>query len=122
MTPVLQTIEGPNGNCYAACLASLLDIPLDQVPDFGRRGWANRLRHWLVDFGIGVIFRKGDGLPLGEQKSPPAGHAILSHQTLFGPHAVICNGGQIIHDPSPRPLGRPTSPVLLWTILRRFAQ
>ena len=35
MTPVLQrSFEDHRGDCFAACLASLLDVPLDAVPNF----------------------------------------------------------------------------------------
>jgi hypothetical protein len=40
-----------NGNCYAACLASLLDLPLWMVPPFedmfGRGDWRIRTSEWL---------------------------------------------------------------------------
>jgi hypothetical protein len=33
MIPVKQTKVGyPNGNCYAACIASLLEMPLEEMP------------------------------------------------------------------------------------------
>jgi hypothetical protein len=37
MKPVIQTItEDKFGNCFAACLASLLELPISEVPDFRR--------------------------------------------------------------------------------------
>lgn len=33
MTPITQTREGSSGDCIAACIASILDLPLDKVPD-----------------------------------------------------------------------------------------
>lgn len=56
MTPVKQTkLYGKdgihNGNCLAACLASLLDLPLWMVPPFedmfGRNEWRIRIDEWL---------------------------------------------------------------------------
>lgn len=35
MTPVLQTIYSwPKGNCFQACVASVFDCPLSEVPNF----------------------------------------------------------------------------------------
>ena len=34
MTPTPQTTFGLQGNCMAACLASILDKPLQDIPDF----------------------------------------------------------------------------------------
>lgn len=34
MIPVIQSRIGTNGNCMAACLASILEMPLASVPDF----------------------------------------------------------------------------------------
>lgn len=37
MKPVMQTVLGsPYGNCFQACLASLLELPIDLVPEFRR--------------------------------------------------------------------------------------
>src|SRR5579875_1399637 len=34
MIPIRQTRTGEIGNCFAACLASILEIPLQVVPEF----------------------------------------------------------------------------------------
>jgi len=61
MRKVLQTIfEPPKGNCFAACVASLLDLDLDDVPNFAaldewrktETGWelaekTNKPKWWL---------------------------------------------------------------------------
>lgn len=36
MKPVMQTTFGNYGNCFQACLASVLEIPLDSIPEFRR--------------------------------------------------------------------------------------
>ncbi len=75
MTPVDQTIfEDHHGNCYAACIASLLDLPLDKVPNFidlagqdgnmtsiaakwlEERGWALWECHYLSQDDISHVF------------------------------------------------------------------
>lgn len=34
MKPTLQTVKGPKGNCLQACIATILDLKLEDVPDF----------------------------------------------------------------------------------------
>jgi hypothetical protein len=57
MRPTRQTVVGyPEGNCYAACVASLLEIPLEECPiipgdaDFNAV-WAA----WYAERGIGRL-------------------------------------------------------------------
>ena len=49
MTPVMQTRTGKGGNCFQACLASLFDLPLEEVPDFCNMpgDWLSRCNRWL---------------------------------------------------------------------------
>jgi hypothetical protein len=69
--------------------------------------------------GLRVDFRPGDGRPLADQAAPPPGYAIAGQRVLDGSvHAVVCRDGRIVHDPSPRPIGHPHWPVVLWTIIR----
>ena len=34
MIPVTQTTFAPAGNCLAACLASILEVPIEAIPNF----------------------------------------------------------------------------------------
>lgn len=103
MTPVFQTKLYPDaihsGNCFAACIASLLDLPLWMVPPwedmFGRGDWHSRLQEWLNRFyGLKMVSRSGhdwESLPefyMGSGLSP---REIR--------HSVIYSKGQMVHDP-----------------------
>lgn len=111
MIPVRQTLFGPGGDCYPACLASLLDCRLADVPALDGPGWAARLRGWLAARGLRPVFLRGGG-------EPPGGPCVASVRTVTGhAHAVVCDGGKIVHDPAPRPLATPSSPVLIWTVI-----
>jgi hypothetical protein len=105
MIPVYQTIDGPDGNCYQACMASILEVPLGEIPTFA--GWRD-LRAWLAERGWSLVFGRKDGC------------SIASQQTIRGIHAVVCFDGEMVHDPSPRPFGRPDYPVVLWTKIERL--
>lgn len=63
MKPVLQTTFYPKGNCYAACVASILELPLSEVPDFfnvpaGQDRFNTgyeRVADWLAQRGLGIL-------------------------------------------------------------------
>ena len=74
MIPVFQTIladperadghnaEGIAGNCYQAALASVLELPLEQVPHFAQDGvhWCESSGEWLTARGLVRSFYDGD--------------------------------------------------------------
>jgi len=92
MISVYQTIDGPDGNCFPACVASILEIKIEDVPEF--QGW-DGLRQWLRGRGWVLSFFQPDD-PAADEWT------IASLLTLRGFHAVVCFGGKIVHDPSPR--------------------
>ncbi|MDB6027532.1 MAG: hypothetical protein JWM68_3755 [Verrucomicrobiales bacterium] len=61
MKPVFQTRKGSDGNCLAACLASILELPLEKV-DFTANGeWLAKTQEILKPFGffyLGVAIDK----------------------------------------------------------------
>lgn len=64
MKPVHQTnFQRGTGNCFAACLASILEMPLEEVPNFCHEGsdadgstWLERTARWLEERGRGFVF------------------------------------------------------------------
>jgi hypothetical protein len=59
MLPVDQTTFGhPGGNCFSACVASLLELPIEEVPYFmgepdePNERWAERLDAFLETYGL----------------------------------------------------------------------
>lgn len=104
MTPVKQsklyTPDGiHNGNCYAACLASLLDIPLWMVPPFeemiGRGDWRSRTDEWLARaFKLRMVRTEGhkpEDLPEFYIANGPGKRGVH--------HSVIYRRGEFVHDP-----------------------
>lgn len=62
MIPVLQTRHGLGGNCLAACLASIFEVPLESIPELAPPecfvDWAiqPRLRNsWLAERGLAYL-------------------------------------------------------------------
>lgn len=49
------------GNCLAACVASILDLPIEAVPNFAESGYFDGLHQWLGERGLkGVSVRFPD--------------------------------------------------------------
>jgi hypothetical protein len=65
MTPQKQTREHPDGDCTRACIASLLDLPIAEVPDWlamrqdddgeGYPTWWLEMQDWLRRRGLAFV-------------------------------------------------------------------
>ena len=55
MKPVMQTTFGEDGNCMAACVASLLEMPLGAVPALNGVLWFVSLEKFLALRGLGLL-------------------------------------------------------------------
>jgi hypothetical protein len=111
MTPVKQSkLWAPdgihNGNCFAACLASILDIPLWMVPPFedmfGRSGeWRGRVDDWLAQF-YNMEMVRAEGHPTAEL---PAFYLANGPSPRGVAHSTIYSDGAMVHDPHPSSAG-----------------
>jgi hypothetical protein len=99
--PVDQTRFGvPDGNCLEACVASLLGLSIEKVPDFGVDGWHAALCSFLNARGMYPLQFQSNGGDAG-----PPGYHIIGGQSARGPHAVVGRGSVIVHDPHPSRAG-----------------
>lgn len=109
MLPVDQTeTELGRGNCLAACVASILDLDISEVPNFrlSPDAWES-MQEWLslrglcaVRVSLGSIVRAKPGLSCivtGNSPRNPVLHAVVGRWD--GESAVI------IHDPHPEKTG-----------------
>lgn len=131
MKPVMQTRDGfPKGNCLMAATASILEVPLESLPDLyeeGERRGGDALHWWgvyietLLLHGLTVAL-----VPNGEEGYPvvrPKGYAIAS--ILYGElhHATVALDGDIVHDPHPlQPSKLPGAKIIRWYILVPLAR
>lgn len=103
MKPVDQTTFGhPGGNCFSACVASLLEMPIEAVPYFmGHDDWVKAFADWLEPHGLYPVTFKYVA-PAGTGKDWwPQGLYILGGKCSRGDHAVVARGREIVHDPHP---------------------
>ena len=106
MKPVDQTTfgvgPGPgSGNCRAAAMASIFEVPLEAVPNFDaevEEGWNVRLWEWWLERGI-LLEELGHGDPLDDAY----GYTVANGTDQNGhAHSVVYRGGKLAHDPNER--------------------
>ena len=112
MIPVFQTMTVANdgvGNCFNACVASILERPLRDVcpvlPNFDGAYWGEWTK-WLATLGLELNFVPLDrGAPKGFAiasgtggRSYPDGHPKAGQPIL---HAAVVFNGELVHDPFP---------------------
>ena len=101
MKVIDQTIFGsPNGNCFQACVASVLELSLEKVPHFCNEAnpkWLIELEEWLRPLGLAPLMVQGKGCPtLDNVYSLAGGPAQRGNK-----HEVVYFGNTMIHDPHP---------------------
>lgn len=114
MLKVTQTwlggIDAPidgHGNCFQACVASVLEIPLEGAFNhgvFGDNEWLEEFNKWLKQYGLACIFIQcSPDKPLN--CSPILGIHIAEMEAIGAKlkHAVVFEDDKIIHDPMPYP-------------------
>lgn len=114
MIPVDQDKFGlPHGNCMAACVASVLELPLAEVPNFVDHGdqWWAKLVEFLASRGFAVVWCRREAYACDQIDLSPmiaSGHfLIVSGQSPRGDflHCVIEHRGKLVHDPHPSRAG-----------------
>lgn len=118
MRPVYQSKLGPEGDCFRACVASLLELDLPVVPHFmeglppwseedaARLAWQEAFRSavdaFLLPRGF-CYFEVSFQVPISELPlRPPAGLWIGMGRVPGAScdHAVVMRGEQLVHDPA----------------------
>lgn len=101
MIPVMQNRfydkdRGLRGNCMQAAMASILDLKLDQVPDFfeGPKGFWTNVMQFLEARGL-MLFEPG------KQFVPDCFYLAHGLSSRGVHHTVVHRGGKLIHDPHP---------------------
>jgi len=117
MKKVYQTTFGgldapkeKQGNCWQACVASILEIPLDEAfdcrPYWGQTDgkWFDRFNEWLAKYGLTCIamdHTEEKGLP----SSPFLGYHIAEFTSCTlkngEGHVCVIHNGEVVHDPNP---------------------
>lgn len=123
--PVDQTEYGPFGNCFAACVASLLEVPIEEVPNFmlglptwdpedpgARSDWSRAffagVNNWLAPRGLFYFeISTPGGIPSCVAEAIHLSALWVGAGEVDGGthHAVVMHGPRMVHDPHPRRAG-----------------
>lgn len=103
MVKVPQTVTGTQGDCFRACLASLLEKPIEDIPLYvGDDAQWQKYWSWLQEQGYELCWWQ-----FSPKHQPPADEfyilsvasPTLAHLGLY--HAVVAYNGQVVWDPHP---------------------
>jgi len=90
--------NGEKGNCLAASLSSVLEMPLSLIPEFEDMHpseWRNNLLNWAHSIGYKISFTT----------LKPSGYAIgVGVHPFGGLHAVVLFNGEFCFDPNSKEL------------------
>ena len=102
------------GNCFQACVATVLQMPLEEAYDC--RGPQEKGNHWFDDFckwleqyGLGCLFfEHTKEKPVVASAFPGLYIVECQSNTLYQGelHVVVACDGEVIHDPNPHANGR----------------
>jgi hypothetical protein len=120
MTPVMQTVTGRGGNCFAACLASILELPITAVPNFFDLApdepgpWWKAVRDWLRPRGFGIITLSFEDAKSWDELCLDGYHIVSGKSPRLegAHHSTVWHRGRMVHDPHPDQSGIP-APVTL---------
>jgi hypothetical protein len=132
MIPVYQTPGHPVGNCLQACIASVLELPIEEVPDFcgpteNQSGydtaWFDKLLMWSRHRGVALahfwledqwpIVNGCWGIVVGKSPRGEIHHAVVCRAK----HNYGVTHLNYVHDPHPSGgflVGNPTNCILLF--------
>ena len=109
MQPVDQTVFGERGTCLQAAVASILELTLDDVPDF-HIGAANPIQQdqnykkFMLSLGF-YVYERYFLTPGFEAAAIPIFHIAVGKSPRGMSHAVVYFNGALVHDPHPSRAG-----------------
>lgn len=117
MTPVFCGVShdpnnGSDGDCLRACIATVLNLPAEAVPHVMRSSgnvaemWQELRDHLKLSGLAPVVMNFAGQIPLNElltvfeAQNPGAVVIVIGTGHYGSTHAVVAQGGEIVHDPS----------------------
>lgn len=107
--------QAERDDCYRACVATVLGLALDDVPNFYRGadkgdgkapGALDLIRDWARERGYAALFLPAQHslayvLAQTARLNPEAPFILSGRSKFGGGHAVVVCHGRIIHEPTP---------------------
>ena len=93
-----RVVDSGMGDCFAACMASLLELPIEVMPNDHSSTWWTTWYNFLAQFGLEINYSGAKGAIWA---SHPWIASVKSKNYKDGTHAIVMhNGGQVLFDPS----------------------
>lgn len=92
-----RTVNSQYGDCFAACLASLLELPIEVIPNDHSEEWFTIQKIFLGQFGLSLTYHNAQS-PIWD--SSPWIASIMSQNYDGVTHAIIMQDGDVLFDPS----------------------
>jgi hypothetical protein len=128
MKPVDQSIlrdpaNGQYGDCMRACVASLLELPIDRVPHFFDGGcdsaeFDKRLADYLDQHGL-IELSMPAHVAQRTHYTRDCHHLMYGYSERGTFHAVVARNGLVVHDPHPSKVGIIEDDRVQWAFLVR---
>lgn len=99
MKPVKQRTVNPQyGDCFPACLASLLELPIEVIPNGHSGSWFRVIKTFLDEFGLDLTFHNSKG-PIWAD-SPWIASVKSKNYGDGTTHDIIMQNAEVLFDPS----------------------
>lgn len=113
MTPTKQTVlhdpaNGLHGNCLSAVVASLLHLPIEDVPLFiTPETWVKDMNAWLRPFGLAYCMVEDFECHIDAYGIEGLWHEVSGNTTRSKDvmHACVAKDGEFVFDPHPDDTG-----------------
>lgn len=92
-----RIVNGNIGDCFAACMATLLELPIEVLPNDHSPAWFAVWDSFLSQFGLDLSYK---GSKEAIWQSYPWIASVKSRNFKNGNHAIIMEGGKVLFDPS----------------------
>jgi len=97
------------GDCFRCVVASIFELPAEEVPHFGQYDWGEdgergrtALREWLVPRGFYYLDVEWTAEQIVNWEPVFQFHHLMSGLSARGTrHACVGYGGKVVHDPHP---------------------
>jgi hypothetical protein len=100
--------NGKQGDCLRACVATLLQIPPENIPHFGsdpeNPNWLYSLNLFLEKRGLWFVEVPNVRM-FWHSSASPVFHMLIGKTVRGTRHSVVAKNGEMIHDPHPSRAG-----------------
>jgi len=95
-----RTVNSQYGDCFGACIASLLELPIEVIPNDHSEAWFSIQKMFLEQFGLSMTFHNRQS-PIWSDS--PWIASVKSKNYANTTHAIIMQGSEVLFDPSTKP-------------------